>query len=268
MSTTLILLISAALYFAAGALASRNTSSSSVGLSVARITLLAAFILNIYAIRQAYANGELDFGVSSSLYWITAIIALVYIISTLVLPIRQIGKFLLPTCGACLLLGLLLSPEMTSAIPTEYHSNTAFTSHIIVSVFAYAVFALASFQALLLTTQEKKLTQADKDSILDRLPPLQTMENILFRLVRVGFFLLTTTLISGAVFSQSVFGHPFSFTHHIVLASTAWIVFAVLLWGHYRKGWRGQKAARWTLTGFGLLVMGYFGTKIVQALVS
>lgn len=265
---TLILLLSAALYFVAGALAARSAKSSSEELSAPRITLVVALLLNGFAIRQAYTNGNLDFGLSSGLYWITAIVALVYFISTLVLPIRQIGKFLLPTCGACLLVGLLLNGEIAGAIPFEYHSNYAFTSHIIVSVFAYAVFALASFQALILTTQEKKLTQADKDSILDKLPPLQTMENILFRLVGIGFLLLTITLVSGAVFSQSVFGHPFSFTHHIVLASSAWIVFAILLWGHYRQGWRGQKAARWTLAGFGLLVLGYFGTKIIQALVS
>lgn len=267
MSATLIILLSAALYLVAGILAAQNSNSMSSGLSSSRIALCVAFILNAYAIRQAYTTGELDFGISSGLYWITAIIALVYFLSTLTMPIRRVGKFLLPTCGACLVIGLILNPGTTGSIPSEYRSNAAFTSHIVVSLFAYAVFALASFQALLLTTQEKKLTQADKDSILDRLPPLQTMEIILFRLLVVGFVLLSATLVSGAVFSQSIFGQPFSFTHHIVLTSMAWIVFAILLWGHYQRGWRGRQAARWTLAGFSLLVLGYFGTKVVQALI-
>jgi ABC-type uncharacterized transport system permease subunit len=267
MSTTLIILFSAALYLLAGVLAARNPDSSSHGLSASRIALLAALMLNAYAIRQAYTSNELDFGVSSGLYWITAIVALVYFLSTLILPIRRVGKFLLPTCGACLLIGLIIAPGLVTSIPVEYHSNAAFTSHILVSVFAYAVFALASFQALLLTKQETKLIHADKASILDKLPPLQTMETILFRLIIVGFVLLTATLVSGAIFSQSIFGRPFSFTHHIVLASMAWLVFAILLWGRYQRGWRGRQAARWTLAGFSLLVLGYFGTKIAQVLI-
>jgi ABC-type uncharacterized transport system permease subunit len=64
-------------------------------------------------------------------------------------------------------------------------------------------------------------------------------------------------------FSEQFFGKPFSFTHHIVLAVSAWIVFAVLLYGRWRLGWRGRTAIRWTLGGFLLLVLAYFGSKFV-----
>jgi ABC-type uncharacterized transport system permease subunit len=41
------------------------------------------------------------------------------------------------------------------------------------------------------------------------------------------------------------------------------VVFAVLLYGHWRYGWRGKKAIRWTLAGFCLLMLAFFGSKFV-----
>ena len=95
------------------------------------------------------------------------------------------------------------------------------------------------------------------------MPPLQTMEELLFQLVAVGFVLLTLTLISGALFSEQLFGRAFVFTHHVVLSMAAWLVFGILLAGHWRRGWRGRSAARWTLAGFALLLLGYFGSRFV-----
>ena len=50
----------------------------------------------------------------------------------------------------------------------------------------------------------------------------------------------------------------------ILLACLAWVVFSVLLWGRNRLGWRGHKAIRWTLAGFCLLMLAYFGSKLVR----
>ncbi len=52
-----------------------------------------------------------------------------------------------------------------------------------------------------------------------------------------------------------------------VLAVTAWIVFAVLLIGRVYWGWRGNRAIIFTLAGVALLVIAYFGSRLVlQAL--
>ena len=55
--------------------------------------------------------------------------------------------------------------------------------------------------------------------------------------------------------------------HHTTITLCAWVVFMLLMWGRYRLGWRGATAARWALAGFGLLVLGYFGSKAVLELV-
>jgi len=134
---------------------------------------------------------------------------------------------------------------------------------VIVSLLAYSLLGVALFQAVVLGVQERALHRRQAGGFLKNLPPLETMERLLFRMLGIGFILLTLTLVSGLFFSEQTFGRPLRFNHHIVLSIVAWMVFAVLLVGHWRFGWRGRTATRLTVAGFLLLVLGYFGTKFV-----
>jgi ABC-type uncharacterized transport system permease subunit len=95
------------------------------------------------------------------------------------------------------------------------------------------------------------------------LPPLLTLERFLFRLVGIGEALLTLTIVSGALFSEELFGKPFRFTHKVVFTLLAWLVFGALLVGRHRYGWRGRSALHWILAGAGLLFLAYVGSKFV-----
>jgi ABC-type uncharacterized transport system permease subunit len=97
------------------------------------------------------------------------------------------------------------------------------------------------------------------------LPPLQTMESLLFEMIAVGFVLLSLALLSGFSFLEDMFAQRQ--VHKTVLSIIAWFVFGTLLWGRYRFGWRGQKALIWTLSGFVVLMLAYFGSKVVIELI-
>lgn len=89
------------------------------------------------------------------------------------------------------------------------------------------------------------------------------MEKLLFRIISLGFILLTITLISGMLFSEQIFGKPMQFNHKTIFSIASWVIYGSLLFGRYQYGWRGQKAIRWTLTGFALLLLAYVGSKFV-----
>ena len=83
--------------------------------------------------------------------------------------------------------------------------------------------------------------------------------------IGVGFILLSVSLITGFIYLEDMFAQHL--VHKTVLSIVAWIAFAVLLWGRYRFGWRGRKAIRWTLVGFAVLMLAYFGSKAVIELI-
>jgi len=133
--------------------------------------------------------------------------------------------------------------------------------HILLSIAAYSLLSIAALQAILLAIQEHQLRHKKVISILNILPPLKVMEDVLFGMITTGFFCLSLSLVSGLMFVHDLFAQHL--VHKTVLSVGAWILFAVLLWGRWRFGWRGKTAIRWTLTGFALLLLAYFGSKFV-----
>ena len=132
---------------------------------------------------------------------------------------------------------------------------------------AYSLLTIAALHALLMAVVERRLHHPTMTSVLTNLPPLLTMEKILFRIIWAGFILLTLTLISGVVFSEEVFGQPVKFTHKTLFGFISWGVFAALLTGRQLYGWRGRIAIRWTLIGFVILLLAYIGSKFVLEVV-
>lgn len=133
--------------------------------------------------------------------------------------------------------------------------------HILVSVIAYSLLSIAALQAILLYIQDAYLHNKHPAGFVRALPPLETMERLLFRMIATGFIVLSFSVVSGFIYLEDVFAQHLA--HKVVLSVSAWIMYAILLWGRWRFGWRGRIAIRWTLTGFVLLLLAYFGSKFV-----
>ena len=97
------------------------------------------------------------------------------------------------------------------------------------------------------------------------LPPLAAMESLLFQLLAGGLFLLSLGLISGFMFVENLMAQHL--VHKTVLSLLAWCVFALLLWGRHQRGWRGRIAVNYTLGGFALLALAFFGSEFVLQLI-
>jgi len=138
-----------------------------------------------------------------------------------------------------------------------------FVAHIGVALLAYSLFTFAALHALLMMFAERSLHNKPTVIKLPDFPPLLVMESLLFRVITVGFVLLTFTLISGMLFSEQIFGKPLTFTHKIVFSIAAWLIYGWLLFGRYQYGWRGRKAINLTLIGFVLLLLAYVVSKFI-----
>jgi ABC-type uncharacterized transport system permease subunit len=141
---------------------------------------------------------------------------------------------------------------------------------------AYSLFTLAALHALLMAVVERRLHGGagakrtglqPMNGLLANLPPLLTLEALLFRIIGLGFVLLTLTLVSGAVFSETLFDQAIRLNHKTLFAIVSWLIFAALLAGRYFYGWRGRVALRWTLAGFITLLLAYVGSRFVLEVV-
>ncbi len=140
-----------------------------------------------------------------------------------------------------------------------------FKPTVTLSILAYSVLTIAAVQAAMIALADRQLRLKRPSFVLRILPPLQTMEDLLFQLVWLGFILLSVGLAIGFMFVENLLGQHLA--HKTVLSSLAWLVFAVLLWGRYYFGWRGGIAVRYTIGGFVALLIAFFGSKIVLELI-
>jgi ABC-type uncharacterized transport system permease subunit len=192
----------------------------------------------------------------SLIFWLTL---LVYWVARFFYPLGCLQTLVLPLAAVASLL-----PSLFPSVHVLNNTHLfAFQAHIAVSMLAYSLFTIAMLHAVLISQVEKRLHRATLPRILRNLPPLLTMETLLFRMIAFGFVLLTLTLASGVFFSEAIFGKAWQFNHKVLFGFLSWIVFAVLLWGHLFYGWRGRIAVRWTVGGFGLLMLAYLGSKFV-----
>ncbi|HRD90769.1 MAG TPA: cytochrome c biogenesis protein CcsA, partial [Accumulibacter sp.] len=113
----------------------------------------------------------------------------------------------------------------------------------------------------------RKLHQRSMTRSLSSLPPILTMEALLFRMITVAFCLLTVALVSGVWFSEEIFGKAAVLDHKTLFAFASWGIFAALLVGRRAYGWRGRIALRWTLAGFMVLLLAYIGSRFVAEVV-
>jgi ABC-type uncharacterized transport system permease subunit len=250
-----------ALYLAAAVLlgwrlrageASGRVRSAALGLG------MAAVLAHGWLLQQSLwpASGlVLDLAQALSLCsWLSA---LLLCLLSLRRPLENLGLVLFPLAAA----GVALGASLGGASDKVIEGGWAVQLHIVLSVLAYGVLTLAAVQALVLATQDRQLHRHRSGAWLRVLPPLQTMEQLLFELTAVGFFLLSLALLSGLVFVEDLLAQHLA--HKTFFSVLAWLFYGLLLWGHWRFGWRGRSATRGNLIGYLTLLLAYFGSKFV-----
>ncbi len=196
--------------------------------------------------------------VASLVFLVVAALAL---FSSVYKPLENLFVLLFPV-AALVELAALAFPSVASP-RTDLGGGVL--AHALLSIVAYSLLIIAVCQAVLLAFQDHALKSRNIGGIVRVLPPLETMEGLLFQMLWTGFLFLTLSIASGFVFLEDMLGQKVA--HKTLFSLLSWIVFAVLLAGRHRLGWRGEKAIRWTVGGGILLLLGYFGSKVVLELV-
>ncbi len=222
--------------------------------------LLVPLVIHAALVYQSLFGGsDFNMGVSNAVSTMAFLTVLIYWLASFSYKFEGLQALVLPIAAIC----VLLPAAFPESHPIPYANFPAFRFHLLISMIAYSLFTIAALHATLMTLIERQLHHGSLPFMLSNMPPLLTMETLLFRIISIGFILLTLSLGSGMLFSDEVFGKPMPFNHKTIFAIISWGIFAALLSGRKIYGWRGRIAVRWTISGFAMLFLAYFGSKFV-----
>ena len=221
-----------------------------------------------------FPANEMVFGFAfalSAMFWLGAGI---YWIESFFFALDGLRLLLLPLAAVASILPLVFGG--VRVLP--YAAAPMFKLHFVIANVAYGLFAIAALHAVLMLAVERRLHALKGAGFqrnannrgggwlsnwIETLPPLLTMEKLLFRLIGAGFVLLTATLVSGIVFSEQLIDRPLSLDHKTVFAILSWLMFGALLTARRISGWRGRAALRWVIASFIALLLAYVGSRFV-----
>lgn len=221
---------------------------------------LGALVLALHAVllrKSIFAPHEIALStaeVASLIGWTIAAIALVF--SWCKPRFAGIGAVLIALAG----LAAAITDEGVRGFALEQHS-WEIQAHVILSALAYALVTIAAAMAIALAMLDRRLRARRPLGALSILPSVEALESGTFQALGAGFAVLTLALFSGFIFVNNMFAQHL--LHKTVLSCLSWVVFAVLLFGRWRSGWRGRTTVRWTLSGFALLALAYFGSRLI-----
>jgi ABC-type uncharacterized transport system permease subunit len=258
--TAIILYLAAASRFAVNVLRANNgvkvTRTETLGLG-----MLAIALHGLVLYQAIMTSAGLNLGVFNAASLVAWFAVLLILFVSFIKPIENAAIALLPFAALTIGLGMLFP----SAHWLPANAPWGLEMHILLSLLAYSLLGIAALLGAMLALEDYWLRHHRLLRAIHSLPPLQTLENLMFHLLAAGFFLLSLSLVSGLIFLDDIFGQHL--VHKTALSIMAWLVFAVLLWGRYQSGWRGRRAIRYTLVGFLTLMLAYFGSKVVLELI-
>jgi ABC-type uncharacterized transport system permease subunit len=119
--------------------------------------------------------------------------------------------------------------------------------HIALIFTGYAALCLSFGASLLYLVQARRLKEKrqrrEAGGLASRLPALETIDDIGYKSLLLGFPFMTLGLIAGAALAQAKFGPVYFHDPKVMLSLLMWVVYVVLLYTRWNNGWRGRRAA-------------------------
>ena len=259
MNVLLLLLYSAASVAYAVQFARRTLNSG--GLATVLLAF-AAFAHTFVIGMETMRVGHVPFASATSfILMFVWLLALSYLYVELTTGERAMGVFILP-----LLVGLQAIPAFIAGADEPRSAileSPWFGVHASSLLFAYASFALAAVLGITYVLQFKEIKAKDLGFFYERLPPLNVLDEMNLKAVKIGWLFLTVGLITGGIWASQLAPRPDSAGFSMSLADPK-IFVAVLCWAVYsfelyaqRIGWRGRRAAWLSAVGFGIVLLNF-----------
>lgn len=257
----LTLSIAAAAGYALSAMGASRLGAARLGTAQALMAVRMAWLLHAVILIWSLFGPEPRFGFAPALSMTAWLVTGVYAVEGHLYPLLQTQWTLSVLGSIAVLLAAVLPGQLLNINASPWLSL-----HWALGIASYGLIGVAVGHAWLMARTEGRIRQA---SDLQSGMPLLTLERLTFRFVGAGFILLTATLLIGFIFEKQLYGAnaQLKWDHKTAFSILSWLVFATLLLGRAKFGWRGKRAARVLYAGSLLLLLAYVGSRFVMEVV-
>ncbi|MFZ6760276.1 c-type cytochrome biogenesis protein CcsB [Undibacterium sp. Ji50W] len=246
-----------------GGLIARSNFGASVGSILCWAAVVMGFTGMLVRWYESYLIGA-DVGhiPVSNLYEVfilfSMITALFYLYYEQQYRTRQLGAFvmLIITAAVGFLLWYMFSREAAEIQPLLPALQSWWMKiHVPANFIGYGTFALAAMVSVAYLLKSKGY-------LVDRLPALEVLDDVMYKAIAVGFAFFTIATILGALWAADAWGGYWSWDPKETWALIVWLNYAAWLHMRLMKGLRGQVAAWWALVGLVVTTFAFLGVNM------
>ena len=204
---------------------------------LADLILLAGLITRGLSAERLPIGNMYEFSITGAFAFTTA-----YLIALKKFQIRWLGLFV--AAGALLTLGTavtLLYVESAPLVPAL--KSPWLVIHVSAAIISGGIFLLANSIAAIYLILEKIEGKGARGNWSARLPSLDALDQLTYRLIALVFPLWTFSIIAGAIWAEAAWGRYWGWDPKETWSFITWVAYAAYLHARVTAGWKGKKAA-------------------------
>lgn len=138
--------------------------------------------------------------------------------------------------------------------------------HVPMMFVSYAAFAVAFAVGLIYLTQERQLKSKHPSELSEKLPALEPLDTMVYRLIGWGFPILSLGIILGARWAYDAWGRYWGWDAKETWALITWFTYAIYLHMRLIMSWRGRKTIWLSVFAFAVVMFTYVGVNYLSNL--
>ncbi len=207
------------------------------------LMLLGFILLFVAVVARGLSNGHVPWG-NMYEFSITGALAFTgaYLVALRKYDLRWLGLFI--SLAVLLTLGTaitLLYRDSAPLVPAL--KSTWLVIHVIAAIISGGVFLLSNVIAGAYLYLDSRERGVGRPAWATRLPSLEVLDQLSYRLVAFVFPLWTFSVIAGAIWAESAWGRYWGWDPKETWAFITWVAYAAYLHARVTVGWKGRRAA-------------------------
>ncbi|MEC9019516.1 MAG: cytochrome c biogenesis protein CcsA [Nitrospinota bacterium] len=184
-------------------------------------------------------------------------IVVIYFLTEWKYKIKDLGSFVIPLVFLVMLVSVFLSKD--AGLVPESEVRFWLTMHRTLSIIGYAAFSIAFAAGIMYLIQEHQVKTKKLGIMYFRMPSLEVLDDLNFKVITIGFPLFTLGFMTGSIWNtkmdQAFFSWDLAKTMPMVIV---WLIYALVFFGRMTTGIRGKKAAQFAILGFFTVIGTFF----------